>query len=49
MEIQREIELEKINHGIVHAQSNTKSESQSDQFDAAKNIRLVPKFSEKSC
>ena len=49
MEIHREIELEKIKHGIVHTQSNNKSESESERFDAAKNIRLVPKFWENSC
>ena len=48
MRIHREIELEKIKHGIEHKQSNTKSESESERFDAAKNIRLVPKFSEKA-
>ena len=48
MEIHWEIELEKIKHGIVHTQSNTKSESESERFDAAKNIRLVPKFSGKA-
>ena len=36
MEIHREIELEKIKHSIVHTQSNTKSESESERFDAAK-------------
>ena len=47
MEIQREIELEKIKHDIVHAQGDTKSESKSERFDSAKNIRLVQNFQKK--
>ena len=37
-----------MNEGNVSPNSNTKSESESERFDAAKNIRLVPKFSEKA-
>ena len=35
MEIHKQIELEKINHGIVHTQSITKSESEPERSDAA--------------
>ena len=48
LEMKEKIEMEKLKMGIVQAESNTKSGSQSEHFDAAKNIRLVPKFSEKA-
>jgi hypothetical protein len=46
--MKEKFEMEKLKMGIVQAESNTKSGSQSEHFDAAKNIRLVPKFSEKA-
>jgi hypothetical protein len=48
LEMKEKFEMEKLKMGIVQAESNTKSGSQSEHFDAAKNIRLVPKFSEKA-
>jgi hypothetical protein len=48
LEMKEKIEMEKLKLGIVQAESNTKYGSQSEHFDAAKNIRLVPKFSEKA-
>ena len=38
------LEMEKLKIEMVKEESNTKVHSKSDYFDAAKNIRLVPKF-----
>ena len=48
LETKEKIEMEKLKMGIVQAESNTKFGSQSEHFDPAKNICLVPKFSEKA-
>ncbi|VDI05742.1 Hypothetical predicted protein [Mytilus galloprovincialis] len=43
------LEMEKLKIEMVKEESsNTKVQSKSDYFDAAKNIRLVPKFCEKT-
>ncbi|VDI79065.1 Hypothetical predicted protein [Mytilus galloprovincialis] len=48
LEMRQRLEMEKIKIEIVKEESNTKVQSKSDHFDAAKNIRLVPKFCEKT-
>ena len=46
LEIDREIELERARHGAPFSQSISSHEHR-HQFDVAKHIRLVPKFSDK--
>jgi hypothetical protein len=46
LEMKEKFEMEKLKMGIVQAESNTKSGSQSEHFDAAKNIRLSELCSE---
>jgi hypothetical protein len=41
LEMKEKFEMEKLKMGIVQAESNTKSGSQSEHFDAAKNIRSI--------
>ncbi|VDI77003.1 Hypothetical predicted protein [Mytilus galloprovincialis] len=44
----KRLEMEKLKIEMVKEESNTKVQSKSDYFDAAKNIRLVPRFCEKT-
>ncbi|VDI30225.1 Hypothetical predicted protein [Mytilus galloprovincialis] len=48
LEMRERLEMEKIKTEMVKEESNTKVQSKSEYFDAAKNIRLVPKFCEKT-
>ncbi|VDI19808.1 Hypothetical predicted protein [Mytilus galloprovincialis] len=48
LEMRERLEMEKLKIEMVKEESNTKVQSKSDYFDAAKNIRLVPKFCEKT-
>ncbi|VDH94186.1 Hypothetical predicted protein [Mytilus galloprovincialis] len=48
LEIRERLEMEKLKLEMVKEESNTKVQSKSEYFDAAKNIRLVPKFCEKT-
>ncbi|VDI19541.1 Hypothetical predicted protein [Mytilus galloprovincialis] len=44
LEMKERLEMEKMKIEMVKEESNTKIQSKSDYFDAAKNIRLVPNF-----
>ncbi|XP_063417696.1 uncharacterized protein LOC134700267 [Mytilus trossulus] len=48
LEMRERLEMEKLKIEMVKEESNTKVHSKTDYFDAAKNIRLVPKFCEKT-
>ncbi|VDI12231.1 Hypothetical predicted protein [Mytilus galloprovincialis] len=48
LEMRERLEMEKLKLEMVKEESNTKVQSKSEYFDAAKNIRLVPKFCEKT-
>ncbi|VDI47275.1 Hypothetical predicted protein [Mytilus galloprovincialis] len=48
LEMRERLEMEKIKTEMVKEESNTKVQSKSEDFDAAKNIRLIPKFCEKT-
>ncbi|VDI50321.1 Hypothetical predicted protein [Mytilus galloprovincialis] len=48
LEMRERLEMEKMKIEMVKEESNTKVQSKSEYFDAAKNIRLVPKFCEKT-
>ncbi|VDI57686.1 Hypothetical predicted protein [Mytilus galloprovincialis] len=48
LEMRERLEMEKLKIEMVKEESNTKVQSKSDYFDAAKNIRLVPRFCEKT-
>ncbi|VDI00244.1 Hypothetical predicted protein [Mytilus galloprovincialis] len=42
LEMRERLEMEKLKIEIIKEESNSKVQSKSDYFDAAKNIRLVP-------
>ncbi|VDH99819.1 Hypothetical predicted protein [Mytilus galloprovincialis] len=48
LEMKERLEMEKMKIEMVKEESNTKVQSKSEYFDAAKNIRLVPRFCEKT-
>ncbi|VDI17279.1 Hypothetical predicted protein [Mytilus galloprovincialis] len=48
LEMRERLEMEKMKIEIGKEENNTNVQSKSDYFDAAKNIRLVPKFCEKT-
>ncbi|VDI22123.1 Hypothetical predicted protein, partial [Mytilus galloprovincialis] len=48
LEMRERLEMEKLKIEIIKEESNSKVLSKSDYFDAAKNIRLVPRFCEKT-
>ncbi|VDI51676.1 Hypothetical predicted protein [Mytilus galloprovincialis] len=48
LEMRERLEMEKLKIEMVKEESNTKVQPKSEYFDAAKNIRLVPKFCEKN-
>ncbi|VDI18758.1 Hypothetical predicted protein [Mytilus galloprovincialis] len=48
LKMRESLEMEKMKIQMVKEESNTKVQSKSEYFDAAKNIRLVPKFCEKT-
>ncbi|VDI66280.1 Hypothetical predicted protein [Mytilus galloprovincialis] len=48
LEMRERLEMEKLKLEMVKEESNTKVQSKSEYFDAAKNIRLVPRFCEKN-
>ncbi|VDI15120.1 Hypothetical predicted protein [Mytilus galloprovincialis] len=48
LEMRERLEMEKLKIEMVKEESNTKVQPKSEYFDAAKNIRLVPRFSEKN-
>ncbi|VDI49541.1 Hypothetical predicted protein [Mytilus galloprovincialis] len=48
LEMRERLEMEKLKIEMVKEESNTKVQSKSEYFDAAKNIRLVPRFCEKN-
>ncbi|VDI65193.1 Hypothetical predicted protein [Mytilus galloprovincialis] len=48
LEMRERLEMEKLKLEMVKEESNTKVQSKSEYFDAAKNIRLVPRFCEKT-
>ncbi|VDI79875.1 Hypothetical predicted protein [Mytilus galloprovincialis] len=47
LEMKERLEMEKLEIEMVREESNTKVQQKSEYFDAAKNIRLVPRFCEK--
>ncbi|VDH93491.1 Hypothetical predicted protein [Mytilus galloprovincialis] len=48
LEMKERLEMEKLKIEMVKEESNTKVQPKSEYFDAAKNIRLVPRFCEKT-
>ena len=48
LEMKERLEMEKMKIEMVKEESNSKVQSESDYFDAAKNILLVPRFCEKT-
>ncbi|VDI24214.1 Hypothetical predicted protein [Mytilus galloprovincialis] len=44
LEMRERLEMEKLKIEMVKEESNTKVQQKSEYFDAAKNIRLVPRF-----
>ncbi|VDI74647.1 Hypothetical predicted protein [Mytilus galloprovincialis] len=48
LEMRERLAMEKMKTEMVKDESNTKIQSKSEYFDAAKNIRLFPKFCEKT-
>ncbi|VDI60287.1 Hypothetical predicted protein [Mytilus galloprovincialis] len=48
LEMRERLEMEKLKIEMVKEESNTKVQPKSEYFDAAKNIRLVPRFCEKN-
>ncbi|VDH97108.1 Hypothetical predicted protein [Mytilus galloprovincialis] len=48
LEMKERLEMEKMKIEMAKEESNTKVQSKSEYFDAAKNIRLVPRFCEKT-
>ncbi|VDH90614.1 Hypothetical predicted protein [Mytilus galloprovincialis] len=48
LEMRERLEMEKLKIEMVKEESNTKVQQKSEYFDAAKNIRLVPRFCEKN-
>ncbi|VDI47440.1 Hypothetical predicted protein [Mytilus galloprovincialis] len=48
LEMRERLEMEKLKIEMVKEESNTKVQPKSEYFDAAKNIRLVPRFCEKT-
>ncbi|VDI14070.1 Hypothetical predicted protein [Mytilus galloprovincialis] len=48
LEMRERLEMEKLKIEIIKEESNYKVQSKSDYFDAAKNIRSVPRFCEKT-
>ncbi|VDI05104.1 Hypothetical predicted protein [Mytilus galloprovincialis] len=48
LEMRERLEMEKLKIEMVKEERNSKVQSKSDYFDAAKNIRLVPRFCEKT-
>ncbi|VDI04468.1 Hypothetical predicted protein [Mytilus galloprovincialis] len=48
LEMKERLEMEKMKIEMVKEESNTKIQPKSEYFDAAKNIRLVPRFCEKT-
>ncbi|VDI53828.1 Hypothetical predicted protein [Mytilus galloprovincialis] len=48
LEMRERLEMEKLKIEIIKEESNSIVQSKSDYFDAAKNIRLVPRFCEKN-
>ncbi|VDI53054.1 Hypothetical predicted protein [Mytilus galloprovincialis] len=48
LEMKERLEMEKMKIEMVKEESNTKVQPKSEYFDAAKNIRLVPRFCEKT-
>ncbi|VDH90407.1 Hypothetical predicted protein [Mytilus galloprovincialis] len=48
LEMKERLEMEKMKIEMVKEESNTKVQQKSEYFDAAKNIRLVPRFCEKT-
>ncbi|VDI14362.1 Hypothetical predicted protein [Mytilus galloprovincialis] len=49
LEMRERLEMEKLKIEMVKEESNTKVQSKSEYFDAAKNIRLVPDFGSIGC
>ncbi|VDI48566.1 Hypothetical predicted protein [Mytilus galloprovincialis] len=48
LEMRERLEMEKMKIEMVKEENNTKVQQKSEYFDAAKNIRLVPRFCEKT-